>query len=93
MNERITTKMAKDGDRTVIVIEGAEAERDKAVFQILSTYYGLEIAAPQNAEEPQEIPTVKGLEPPPKLDVELPSDTDFAKMTNYMGNSKLPYSL
>lgn len=83
MNERITTKMVKDDDRTVIVIEGADAERDKAVFRILSTYYGLENAAPQNSEEPQEIPTVKGLEAPPQLDVELPSDTDFAKMTNY----------
>lgn len=83
MNERITTKMVKDGDRTVIVVEGAEAERDKAVFRILSTYYGLENAMPQEDSEPQEIPTVKGVEAPPKLDVELPSDTDFAKMTNY----------
>lgn len=39
MEVRLNCKMVKDNQRTIIVIEGSTAERDKLVSDILSVYY------------------------------------------------------
>lgn len=77
--ERVSFKMVKDGNRTVIVIEGAAAERDAAVFQILQAYCGFATPDPSPI-----IPVVEQLEPvvPAQAD-DIPSDKEIGKMTSY----------
>lgn len=77
--ERISFKMVKDGNRTVVVIEGAAAERDAATFQILQAYCGLETPNPSPA-----IPVVEQLEPvEPVQAEEIPADDEIGKMTPF----------
>lgn len=79
---RIDFKMVKDGNRTVIVIDGATAERDATALQLLQLYAGLE-----SAEQSDAIAQVEHLEPVPQQNdipdektVEaLPSFADIAK--------------
>lgn len=84
MSERLNIKMVKDNNRTVIVVDGPTIERDQAVFQILSTYYGL---TPQPAAEDKEssdvIPAVKGLSDISEPESTIPNDEEISKMTSY----------
>jgi len=77
--ERVSFKMVKDGNRTVIVIEGAAAERDAAAFQVLQSYCGLGTPSPSPT-----IPVVEQLEPvaPTPTDT-IPSNEEIEKMTQY----------
>lgn len=86
---RIDFKMVKDGNRTVIVIDGATAERDAAALQLLQLYAGLE-----PAEQSDTIAQVEHLEPVPRQDdipdektvATLPSFADIAKCGKLISN-------
>lgn len=50
--EAITIKMLKDKGRTVLIINGADRERDEAAFRIVSAYMSSPSAAIQEADVP-----------------------------------------
>lgn len=93
----IDIKMLKDGKRTVIIVTGADEERDEAVWRLLKIYYGFDDGpAPDEIQETKtshDIPEntgpihglmeVKGLTPVPDENIELPDTNKMESYSNY----------
>ena len=91
MNTKQNTQILKDGERTVIIIEGASKEQDEIAFKIISAYNALalgitcdDVTPTQNPTETKnEIVKVEGLEPLPETRTTSPSIGEIDKMEPY----------
>lgn len=93
-NMNVEAKMLKDGNRTIIIIEGSDEERDDLAWKILRTYFGFldepidDASMSDSAEtsEPQPIPgllEVQGLEPVQETPLKVPTDEELNNMEDY----------
>lgn len=87
--EMTNIKMLKDKGRTIIIITGADRERDEAAYQIISSYLLHRPASsdpiPEAAgfDAPLPIAEVHGLEAPVERDDTMPSDEQISQMEDY----------
>ena len=78
-------KMLKDKGRTIIIITGADRERDEAAFKIASTYMLHQPQADASADIgatdcPPPIEEVQGLEAPAEKADDIPNNEQIAQM-------------
>lgn len=87
--EMTNIKMLKDKGRTIIIITGADRERDEAAYQIVSSYmfHSTEAPAPalvsSNTSTPLPIAEVRGLEAPTEKDSGIPDEEQISQMEDY----------
>lgn len=83
----LNVKMAKNGSRTLIAIDGADKDRDELVFRIITAYTsGDEYVRKELDRLPDPdssaIGQIESLTPPPIQDIP-PAEADLAGMTEY----------
>jgi len=87
--EMTNIKMLKDKGRTIIIITGADRERDEAAYQIVSSYMfhqsGADVsqAVCDSDAPPLPISEVHGLEAPAEKDVGIPDEEQISQMEDY----------
>lgn len=86
--EMTNIKMLKDKGRTIIIITGADRERDEAAFKIASTYMLHQPQADASADIgatdcPPPIEEVQGLEAPAEKADDIPNNEQIAQMEDY----------